>query len=177
MSTADLLLHPVRLRVLQALLDGRTMTTGQLRDDLADVPSATLYRHVATLAEAGVLEVVTEQRVRGAVERTYRLQLARASVDADALAAMTPEDHARAFTAFVAGLLADFDRYLAGGHVDPLADQVSFRQVALWLTDEETAELLAEVRAAIAAHTDLGPGDGRRHRLLTTVLLPRSGGR
>jgi DNA-binding transcriptional ArsR family regulator len=172
MATADLLLHPVRLRILQTLLDGRALTTAQLREHLSDVPAATLYRHVATLADAGVLEVVAEQRVRGAVERTYRLQVARATVDAEALARMTPEDHGRAFTAFVAGLLADFDRYLARDRVDPLADLVSYRQLALWLTDAETHELLAELRAVLAARTAAGPGEGRTRRLLSTVLLP-----
>ena len=175
MTTADLLLHPVRLRVLQALLDGRELTTAQLREQLPDVPPATLYRHVATLAGAGVLEVVGEQRVRGAVERTYRLQVAKASVDPAALATMTPEDHRRAFTAFVAGLLADFDRYLDRERVDPLADLVSFRQVALWLTESETRDLLAELRAVIAARTAVGPDGGRTRRLLSTVLLPDRG--
>lgn len=173
MSTADLLLHPVRLRVLQAVLDGRALTTSEIGARLADVPTTSLYRHVAALAAAGVLEVVEEQRVRGAVERTYRLRVAAASVDADALAAMTTEDHRRAFTAFVAGLLAEFDRYLERDRVDPLADQVSFRQVALWLTDAETIELLEEVRAAFAARADRGPGDGRVLRLLSTVLVPQ----
>src|SRR5687767_9335525 len=112
MATADLLLHPVRLRVLQALLDGRALTTAQIGAHLPDVATATLYRHVHTLVEAGVLEVVGEQRVRGAVERTYRLNGPAAELDADALAAMTPDDHRRAFIAFVASLLADFDRYL-----------------------------------------------------------------
>jgi DNA-binding transcriptional ArsR family regulator len=172
-ATADLLLHPVRLRVLQALLDGRALTTAQLHDHLPDVPTATLYRHVGALAGAGVLEVVGEQRVRGAVERTYRLQVANASVDGDALAAMGPEDHRRAFTAFVAGLLGAFDRYLDRERVDPPADLVSYRQVALWLTDDELVELLEEVRRLVVARTARGPGEGRRRRLLSTVLLPQ----
>ncbi|MEK8107241.1 hypothetical protein NKG94_22585 [Micromonospora sp. M12] len=33
-----------------------------------------MYRHIAVLAEAGVLEVVDERRVRGTVERSYRVR-------------------------------------------------------------------------------------------------------
>jgi DNA-binding transcriptional ArsR family regulator len=172
MATADLLLHPVRLRVVQALLDGRALTTAALRAELDDVAPATLYRHIAVLADAGVLGVVGEQRIRGAVERTYRLDLAGAQVDAGSLGEMSREDHRRAFTAFVAGLLADFDRYLDRERVDPLADMVSYRQAALWLTDAELTDLLADLRRVLAARAGNGPGGGRARRLISTVLVP-----
>lgn len=51
----------------------RPVTTGQDRHGIAHVPKAGLYRHVAALSEAGVLDVAAERRVRGAVERTFAL--------------------------------------------------------------------------------------------------------
>jgi DNA-binding transcriptional ArsR family regulator len=83
MASADLLLHPVRLRIIQAFLGDRALTTTQLRDELGDVPPASLYRHVANLVDAGVLTVVSERRVRGAVERGYVLRAAGATVNLD----------------------------------------------------------------------------------------------
>src|SRR5450432_1850225 len=77
-DTIDLLLHPVRLRVVHAMSGGRTHTTSDLCARLPDVPKTTLYRHVGLLAEGGVLEVADEQRVHGAVERHYRLRRDRA---------------------------------------------------------------------------------------------------
>ncbi|WP_324273703.1 helix-turn-helix domain-containing protein [Blastococcus brunescens] len=62
MPSADLLLHPVRLRVVQAFLGDRTLTTSDLRAELPDVPTASLYRHVGVLADAGVLTVVGSGR-------------------------------------------------------------------------------------------------------------------
>ncbi|GII00830.1 helix-turn-helix domain-containing protein [Planobispora takensis] len=171
-TTADLLLHPVRLRIVQALLGDRHMTTAALAADLSDVSTATLYRHVGTLADAGVLEVVDEQKVRGAVERTYALRLSAAQVAEEDLAAMSPQDHRQAFTAFVAGLLSDFDRYTERGDIDLGRDGVGYRQAALWLSDEELAEFAADLRKVFAARTGNGPGDGRVRRLITTVLLP-----
>src|SRR5688572_22230357 len=100
--SADLLLHPVRLRVVQAFLGDRVLTTADLHAELPDVPVATLYRHVGVLADAGVLTVVGERKVRGAAERSYRLDLAAASLGPADAAAMTAEDHRRAFTTFAA---------------------------------------------------------------------------
>ncbi len=175
MATADLLLHPVRLRIVQAFLGDRTLTTADLRSELPDVPAATLYRHVGVLAEAGVLAVVGERRVRGAAERSYRLVTEAASVGAADAAAMSVDEHRRAFATFVASLLADFDRYAdaaAGPGLDPAADGVGYRQLALWLDDEEFTELVTELRAVLTARMALEPDGVRRRRIVSQVFLP-----
>ncbi|MGY1609729.1 helix-turn-helix domain-containing protein [Geodermatophilus sp. SYSU D00700] len=177
MATADLLLHPVRLRVVQALLGDRTLTTGELHAELPDVPVATLYRHVGVLADAGVLEVVAERRVRGSTERTYRLVVTAASVGPAEAAAMTSDEHRRAFGTFVAALLADFDRWVARaadapGGPDPARDGVGYRMTGLWLDDDEFAGLLDDVRAVLRARLGNEPGGDRRRRLVGTVFLP-----
>lgn len=170
--TADLLLHPVRLRVLQALLGGEELTTAELAVRLPDVPSASLYRHVARLANAGVLRVAAERAVRGTVERTYALELGSSQVDADAASRMSPEEHRRAFTTFVAGLLGQFERYLERDAVDLRRDRVGYRQAALWLSDGELDELVDELRAAVTRRMENRPSPGRTRRSLTTVVLP-----
>ncbi|MEU5884795.1 helix-turn-helix domain-containing protein [Spirillospora sp. NPDC047279] len=168
----DLLLHPVRLRVVHALSGGRTLTTGRLCDLLPDVSKATLYRHVGLLADGGVLEVVGEQRVRGAVERSYRLHRGRAVIDAETAAAATPDDHRRAFAAAMATLLGEFNAYLARDHADPAADAVGYRQHAVWLSPEELADLLQDLRAVIAPRLARNPAPGRTRHLLSPILFP-----
>ncbi len=172
MASADLLLHPVRLRVVQAFLGDRVLTTAELHDLLPDVPTASLYRHVAVLAEAGLLEVAAERRVRGAAERSYRLVVAAASVTPAEAAPMSAEEHGRAFTTFVAALLADFGRYLERDDVDLGRDGVSYRQAALWLDEEEFAAFLTDLREVVGRRLELPAGGQRRRRLLSTVLLP-----
>ena len=67
MKTVELLLHPVRLRVVHALSGGRTLTTAQLRARMPDVSKATMYRHISLLALGGILEVDGEERVGGTI--------------------------------------------------------------------------------------------------------------
>jgi Helix-turn-helix domain len=172
MTTADLLLHPVRLRIIQAFLGDRALTTAELRGELPDVPPASLYRHVARLVDAGVLSVVSERRVRGALERTYVLRVAAATINLDELDKMTREDHRQAFMAFVAGLLGDFDRYLSRDHIDLLRDGVSYRMAGLWLDDAELAELGREMTRVLQPRLANAPRPGRRRRILGTVLIP-----
>jgi len=171
-TSADLLLHPVRLRIVQAFLGDRALTTTALREELADIPPTSLYRQVARLVDAGILMVVAERRVRGAVERTYVLRLSAASIGLDEVAAMTAEDHHQAFMAYVAGLLGDFDRYLARGDIDLLRDQVSYRLAAMWLSDAEFAELRRELTRVLQPRLAYPPAPGRTRRILASVMLP-----
>lgn len=176
MTSAKLLLHPVRLRIVQAFLGDRTLTTADLRAELPDVPVATLYRQIAALADGGVLEVVRERRVRGTFERTYRLRPAAASIGAAEAAEMSIEEHRRAFMTFTAGLLADFDRYLDGQDIDHGPDLgrdlVGYRQAAMYLTDDDLRDLLADLAKVFAPRLALPPAPGRRRRVLSTVLMP-----
>ena len=130
------------------------------------------HRHIARLTKAGVLQVVAERRVRGAVERTYTLRLYAAQIQPGEARAMTLDEHAHAFTAYIAGLLADFDRYIASAPADPIGDGASYRVAGMWLTDEEFASLVRDVREVFQPRLANAPGKGRRRRMLYTVTLP-----
>jgi Helix-turn-helix domain len=172
MASADLLLHPVRLRIVKAFLGDRALTTKQLAAELPDVPAGSIYRHVARLTEAGVLQVVAERRVRATIERTYTLRMYAAQMQPDEIAAMTIDEHVNAFLAYVAGLLGDFGRYAATQPEDPVKDGVGYRVAAMWLTDAELAGYLRELAAISQSRLANAPGKGRRRRMLYTVLLP-----
>ncbi|MCF0095217.1 helix-turn-helix domain-containing protein [Micromonospora sp. MH99] len=168
---ADLALHPVRIRILRAVA-GTRLTTQGLLELLPDVPQATMYRHLAILVKAGLVEVVDERRVRGTVERVYALPAHGATLDPAALATATREDHARYFTAFMSSLLSEFSRYLARERIDFTADGVGYQQLVLHLTDAELGEFAAGLHALVGPLLGNQPGGGRIPRLLATVLLP-----
>ncbi|MFF2139510.1 helix-turn-helix domain-containing protein [Streptomyces sp. NPDC058193] len=172
METVDLLLHPVRMRIVHAMHDGRTRTTTELCALLPDVSKATVYRHVGLLADGGLLAVEEEQRVRGAVERRYRLLRDRAVIDAAAAASLSPEDYRRAFAVAMATLTAEFNAYVDGDGADPSADLVGFRQHALWLDPDELQQLMAELRAVIVPRLAHGPTPERTRHLLSPVIFP-----
>ncbi|GIF77549.1 helix-turn-helix domain-containing protein [Asanoa siamensis] len=175
MDTVELLVHPVRLRIVHALSGDRTVTTAQLLERMPDVSKATVYRHVAVLADAGIIEVAGEQRVRGFVERSYRLRRDRATIPPDRAAAATPDELRHAFAAAMATLIAEFDGYLAAGDADPAGDLVGFRQHAIWLSDDERAELVEAMRAVLVARVGNPPAPDRRAHLLSPILFPMAG--
>ncbi|MGW0783921.1 helix-turn-helix domain-containing protein [Streptomyces sp. NPDC002913] len=166
MDTLELLAHPVRLRVVHALRGGRALTTGQLCTLIPDASKATVYRHVDLLAAGGILDVADERRVRGAVERSYRLRQEHPGIDAETMRALTPQHHERAFAAAMASLVAEFGAYLEHEGSDPVDDLVGYRQHAIWLSKDELVTLIGAMQAANE------PSRERTRYLLSPVLFP-----
>src|SRR5262245_42627653 len=179
MTRADLILHPVRLRIVLAFASAagsRRLTAQQVAALLADLPQASLYRHIERLYRGGVLALAGERRVRGTVERTYVLTAGGAILSQEDLAKATREEHLGHFTTFAAGLIAQFERYLQRPEVDLIADGVGYRQVVLNLSDQELQEMAGALNAALARFIQLDPEPGRRRRTFATVLLPLDDG-
>jgi DNA-binding transcriptional ArsR family regulator len=79
--------HPLRVRIL-AMLDERKASPNQLAGWLGASLGTVAY-HVRTLEQLGLIELVDETRVRGAVEHHYRAK-ARPVVTADGWAQAPP---------------------------------------------------------------------------------------
>jgi DNA-binding transcriptional ArsR family regulator len=79
--------HPLRVRIL-AMLDERTASPNELSQVL-DGSLGTVSYHVRTLHQLGLIELVRETRVRGAVEHHYRAK-ERPQVSPEAWASAPP---------------------------------------------------------------------------------------
>jgi DNA-binding transcriptional ArsR family regulator len=170
-SPAEILLHPVRLRVVVAF-GTEELTTTELAKRLPDIAQATLYRQVATLADAGMLEVVAERRVRGGVERTYALAPDAARLGPEDASAMSNDGLLSGFVVFAGTLIEALGRYLDDPAANPNEDPVGYRQAAIWLDDAERAELLERLRSAIGPYLENEPTKDRERLLLNTILIP-----
>ncbi|WP_236692663.1 helix-turn-helix domain-containing protein [Aneurinibacillus tyrosinisolvens] len=171
-SKADLILHPVRMRVIQALAGGCQLTTQQLIELLPDIPQATLYRHINKLLKADVISVAEQRQVRGTIEKVYTLPEQNGNLSREDLVNATREDHMRYFTTFLSTLQGDFSRYLQQENYDLLADGVGYRHVPLYMSDEEFHDFIQTVRTSFLKYAENKPAPGRRRRTITTIIIP-----
>lgn len=155
------------------LYDGEERCAGgALRDVDGDVPVSAPFADVELLASAGILEVAEEQRVRGAVERHYQLRQDRAAVGADAVAALSPDDHRRVFATAMAVLMAEFNAYLGRDDADPVRDLVGYRQHAVWLSRTELEEMISELQQVLLPRLANQPSPERGQYLLSPIQFP-----
>lgn len=172
MNRADVLLHPVRLRIVQALAAAGEATVARLAEQLDDVAVPSLYRHLRKLIDADLLEVAKERPVRGAIERTYRLSGQAARLGADDIAEAPLEDHLRWFLAFLLEQYRAFAVALQNDGLDLAGQGIGYHMESLWLSDEELAALSTELRALLDRYADNPRSGARRPRRWTTLLMP-----
>ena len=166
------LLHPVRFRIVQALVK-RTLTAQQLATLIPEVSQVTIYRHLQILVEADIVQVVAEQRVRGAVERSYGISNPQSTnLSKTDVQTLDRDDLRKIFNGLIGGLLADFERYLDQPNIDLVSDGATYIQEIVYLSDEEMQEFLAQWRAQLEALNRNVPAPGRRRRSLSYVFLP-----
>ena len=168
MNWNELVLHPVRIRVLQYVRGVSEATTKEIAQALADIPRATVYRHVKTLEEGGAIEVARTRRVRGAMEKAYTLSPRVVEPSPNDARALSAALHLESMDAM--------DAYFAHSDANPTADRVLFQPARFWATDEEYDALLSRIAAAIRECLDNSSAEGRRLRTLAIVSAPPDGG-
>lgn len=168
-TRTDLLLHPVRLRIVQVFLNDRRLTVADVAARLDDVPLPSLYRHISLLHQGKLLEVVGERQARGATERTYRLVQGAASLGSSEGQPLTNDQLRRGLQTALVGLLADFDRFLAQRKAKRLG---GIRQAVLSLSPDEANAFAEQLGEFLAPWIDAPSTPDRQRYNLTLGFLP-----
>ncbi len=167
---ANLILHPVRLRIILALID-RQMTAGEINEQLKDIPRATLYRHLKTLTKHGLLQIVEEHRVRNTLEKVYGLPEGAANLTLADLQTATSEEHMRMFTIFVANLLRDFETYLENCQ-DGMGEDIGYHTYPIHLNETEFAAFTQAFNAFLIPYLKTPSSPERKRRMLSLIMIP-----
>jgi hypothetical protein len=167
----NLLLHPVRLRIILASA-GRQVTASQLANELPDIPQASLYRNINTLSSAGILKVVQERRVHNTLEKTYALPEQGLFLTMDDLKNAQPEDYIRLFTQYLGLLLGYYIRYIQKGNVDFTRDSLVFQMSPVYLSQAEIQKLGQALNDTFLPYLKNKPLPERQRFILGLMSLP-----
>ena len=162
----QILLNPIRSRIIQYLATHQRATAGELDSFMNDVPRTTLYRHLNILAEHNIITVVEENRVRGSVERTYALNVKTVQEE------NTKENATRNAFGFLMKIYGDYERYFSNPNADPAADKIFLSNVALLLSDEEFNELLTDINGILIKHINNEYKKNRKQRSIAFISSP-----
>jgi DNA-binding transcriptional ArsR family regulator len=168
-NKVELIIHPIRIRILRALLFG-PQTTQEIAKQLSDVPKSSIYRHLKLLLDGELIGIAETRLVQGIQEKVYEL-VQMPHLSGEEMANITAEEHLRYFTTFMAILLQGFADYLAA-NADFQKDVVGYSEVELWATPEQFTNVTQKINAAVMPLIRQEKGDGRNRYKLATVVYP-----
>ena len=160
---AEVFMNPVRQRIIQYLLVHEKGTVKEIKRELPDVPSASLYRHIKILNDSEFIIVVEENRIRGTVENVYSLNREALEVD---------DENGTVVQMSLLSLCAAFAKYFSSGHADPRKDLLMLTSCTLTLTDEEFIKFLTEMNEVATKYMSKPVTKTSVSRQITLVSSP-----
>jgi DNA-binding transcriptional ArsR family regulator len=171
----DLILHPVRMRIIQHLSKGAA-TVNELKEWMADVPQATLYRHLNRLAENEIIYIIHERKIRGAVEKTYAMHEDSPYMSVEELEQLSGEEHLKLFMTFLSSVTGQARSYLVN-NPDFTGDSFGYHQLDLYMTPEELKELNDGMNELLTKFKSNRPTKENEKVSLIQMLIPDPKGR
>lgn len=166
-NLVDIVMNPVRQRILQFFVVKKSGTVNDICSELTDIPRPSLYRHIKILQEAGLIEVISEKMVRGTMERTYALTTPKAED-------YSKEDIAVIIQSTLLSLMASFGEYFKKPEADPMKDCLSISTSTVFLSDEEFISLMQSIAGLFSGILNNKPVEGRKERHLTIISSPNT---
>jgi len=161
----DVLLNPVRMRIIQTLAVRQNMTATEICEKISDVPRTTLYRHIKILLDNDVLSVISEQKIRGSLERTLALNTG------EIVKHNTLENATQNAFAFLMNKYVTFQNYFNGENPDPAKDKIFLNNTILMTTDDEFDQFLSELSGLLVKY-NFEFSKGRKARDISIVSAP-----
>lgn len=166
-SNIEASLNPIRMRILILLSQNAEMNTAQIRENMLDIPQATLYRHINALVKADLIKVVKENKVRGAVEKIYCINQEVNCTDP------TDDEILDIGQKFLISMMAELANYSKLNDRDVKKDMLSFQCAPLFLSDEEFKEFAMEIGPIYQKYLNNKHEEGRILRNIYTVIIPK----
>ncbi len=175
MKKVELILHPVRFRILQTI-DGGALTTQQIADEMIDVPKSSIYRQLKLLLDGEMIEIAETKIVNGIQEKTYRLAQ-KPYLSAGDMALLSGEEHIHFFTIYIMNVLREFADYVQRseaetGNIDMLSDRVGYTEAVVYATKAELDVLQSELNAAVMKLAGNESGNGRSRHKFAIITHP-----
>lgn len=141
MTTAEQLVdcmnNPVKARILILLKEKGCMTPKDIMKEDEGMSQATIYRAIKSLEQDGVIEVVSERKVRAVVEKTYGISSNTTSGLENVVRSNNAEAYCKLFTHFAFELLRKFESYSKRENINIHRDGSRFVSLPIYATAEE----------------------------------------
>lgn len=168
----EIVKHPVKCKLLLEILNCEQTTAKHLSETFSDIPPATLYRYLKKMTADGVLKIVNQTQVRGAVEKTYALAIDLKQEMNDVLDNNSGEAYMQTFIQYMLGFAEQFQEYCKKVDIDIVKDKSGFSLSPLYLSDEELEEFMKNYLMITEKYKNNSATQGRKLRSIGLIIAP-----
>lgn len=113
-NKADILLHPVRMKIIRTLLahNEEGFSPLEMTQKIQDVSQATLYRHIQKLADAEIIRIVKSEKKRAVTENYYTVNMQEVQLDPKEWNTYSIEEKLNYYSYYQFSLLNQYQTYL-----------------------------------------------------------------
>lgn len=177
-NKVDILMHPVRMKICQALMRNKEngLTPLEMVKIIKDVPQATLYRHIQILVDSHIIHVINEKKVKSVSEKYYALNEVEATLDGDEWKRISNEEKLNYVSYYQLSLLTQYQSYLKGLEEQNLKeDGATFSLMELKISDEHFSQFqndLNELMKKYYHHQTNRPEENVPVRTIAITIIP-----
>ncbi|MBB4824706.1 DNA-binding transcriptional ArsR family regulator [Sporosarcina luteola] len=174
-SKAEILIHPVRMKIVLALMQHQEgLTTKEMVKIIQDVPQATLYRHIQVLTDSDVIQVVEERKVRAVMEKYYGLNEEAARLNMDDWRNLSKEKKLNYFSYYQMLLMSRYQNYLTVLDQDKTKEDTStFSLLELRLSEDQLNDFQNELNELMFKYYGAGEKSSTTATTVAVTILPR----
>lgn len=176
-NKVEVLMHPVRLKILQVLMRNKDtgLTSLEMVKLIKDVPQATLYRHIQVMLDSGIIRVFKEKKVKSVVEKYYVLNELEAKLSAEEWKKASHEKKLDYISYYQLSLMTQYQSYLKKLEEQntPENDGATFSLVELKLGEEQFSRFQNELNELMTKyyHSE-GEDAGAPVRTIAFTIIP-----
>lgn len=175
-NKAEVLMHPVRMKILQALMHNKEegLSTLEMNSIIKDVPQATLYRHIQILVDESIIKIVKERKVRSVTEKFYALNEGAEILSKEDWTQLTIKQKLNYVSNYQLTLLSQYQNYLHSlGEEERLADLSTFSFIDLTLTTDQFMSFENELNDLIIKYYNMADSNNNETKTIAINIIPK----
>lgn len=177
-NKAEVLMHPVRMKISQALMRNKEngLTPLEMVEIIQDVPQATLYRHIQVLMDAGVIRILKEKKIRSVTEKYYTLNEEAARLNTEEWRNLTKEKKLSYISYYQLSLMTQYQNYLSNiEQKDSSEDRATFSLLELKMDNQQFENFQHELNNLMLKYYEKRNEDSNvSTRTIAVTIIPES---
>ena len=160
-----IMMNPTNLKILQKIMSAGEADTRTISESIPEVPTSSLYRHLAQLQDAGIIKIVSQTHKRGALKKTYAINQAFSQKNPD------PNQLASIAGAGICIIAGELQQYFESGCEDIGKDCVELSNVVMNINEKEFKKMKGEILEIMKKY--MGKNEkGRKLRRISFISSP-----